>query len=822
MSFKLRKPKQEQWDQAEELGKLRIEVPHWAVEVNLFNSLLQPVAQADRVKSDSQSRSGFSMESLLAPGAYQVQMSLEGKTESEWVLIDEGKVTEISPKAWANLKFTSASPLNDTGNFNRTHTAKAVELSRATTWHYKSGGNSRLFLFVRTLDPKAYGETFSDGLALLDEKGQVITDFSEGIEKDKKHGWMGFNADLPSGGYILRRGRSGVRLRFQVFYLCDGWATHVFLNARSYPTLNDWSLNTARRGTGFQPNSETVLAAEVIIDNLRHNSNGLFLLRNEKIKESIDILLDEKIGNPCLGILAAHAIMSLREEVIKLQSQAERLKSQAASEDESLPEQSEAFQQARDYFHILEDKVIPFLKRTIGDHPEVRALCLSNDSPASRPFDFPPSLLASLQLVQAHSLRFTDTITPDSLTDCVSDNLVINGPWTAWRHLDRPPKPSASPQNRGLAIKKMDEAGFPVSAVLSQTVAPRTPVYHLAGTEAQLAQESATETVLKDAPMIQKAKEVVLDYAKNFKMEELPSVINLNSEKTINDILARVTPEEVSLKCGIPLSRTEDGLKSLHSKVAAGPQSDEATDAPSAESSSITVQQAILEYALSKTQSETTEKPRAVSKYTIREIVHKIQSEADRISVVASSMKSSDASIDTIARDLYSAAQSLLKHADFALITDESGKIHYSNGAFSILISPRYDDRATMTKKEVVERRSAKCREWEQILEGKQSGLSEIENPYETWDWRSWKLSRTEMKDEAASRSTFHLNLLRLIGSSPLNDESLQEFDSLAGRITLYVPLLVYGSEESKKEYEEKINTIIVQIQTKLNEIKGA
>src|SRR6185369_7199304 len=209
----------------------------------------------------------------------------EGKTDSEWMPVNEGKVTLVSPKAWTGLKFTSASPLNDIDNFNKTHTEKAVEASRKITWT-TSQGNSRLFLFVRTLDPKTYGDTFSDGLQLLDTAGQLVTDFSGNIEKNKKQGWMAFNADLPSGGYILRRGRSGVHLRHQVFYLCEGWETQIFLNSRGFPSLSTWSLNMARIGLGFHPYNEAISAAEVITDNLRYRPNSLFLLQSEKIRES--------------------------------------------------------------------------------------------------------------------------------------------------------------------------------------------------------------------------------------------------------------------------------------------------------------------------------------------------------------------------------------------------------------------------------------------------------------------------------------------------------------------------------------------------------
>jgi PAS domain-containing protein len=836
MYFKFRKTSQKEQIANPKSGTLKIEVPHWAAEVRVYNSLLQPVAEVGKIKPDGQTKSGYSLEAILEPGIYQVQTSLEGETESEWIPVNSRKVTVVSPKAWEKLRFTSASPLRDIDNFNKTHTAKASELSRKITWRRKSGevANSRLFLFVRTLDPKTYGETFSDGLQLLDATGEVVTDFSEDIKINKKQGWMAFNADLPSGGYILRRGRSGVRLRYQVFYLCEGWETQVFLKSRNFPSLSTWSLNMALKGNGFRPENEAVLAAEAITDNLRYGSSSLFLLQNEKIKQSIDVLLDEKMENPWLGVLAAHAILRLREQTQSLRSQVGNIRSRKSSEDNYLPEQlEEQILQAEGYFAVFEHKVKPFLHRAIGEHPDVRALMLSDDFAAGKPFDFPPCLLAGVQRVQSHSLKFTDTIPLDGLTDCVVDSLVVNAPWTAWRHLARQPKYDLSPQAKRLQIKQSGgiTSDFSVSAVLSQAAAPRTPIYRFTDDETPPAKRrTATQTVLQDAPMIQKAKEAVIEYSENLEMSSLPGKINFNSTEEINKVLAQVTPEEVSRNFGISLSRTEESLKYLHSQTFDSLQADEPTDTSTAATnkSLVTVQQAILEYALNKfgkTESETTGgAARTLPKYTIREIVIKIQCEADRLCIAATASSSgiqqtSGISIDAafnFAERLYAVAETLLKYADFVLITDSRGKILYSNGAFLLLVSPKSSDRAKATEREITEARLTKQKEWEKILEAVQIGLSDVENSSEPEGWRKWKLSRTEIEDQAGSRSISYLNLLRLVEFPPLDEEILCEIDSAAANLSFYAPLLIYGSAENKEENEKNLRKTIEWLEAKV------
>lgn len=823
MYYKFRNPSQTEQSSEGNRGVLKVEVPHWAAEVRIFNCLLQPETEIGKIKSDARTKSGYSLEAVLEPGAYQVQTSLEGKSESEWIPVAEGKITQVSPKAWENLKFTSAAPINDIDNSNKTHSDKAAELSRQSTWQYQNGGNSRLFLFVRTLDPKIYGETFSDGLEIWNANGEVVTDFSDSIKKDRRQGWMAFNADLPSGGYILRRGRSGVRLRYQVFYLCDGWETQIFLKARRFPSLSTWSVNMARRGNGFRSNSEAILAAEVITDNLRYSSNSFLLLQNEKIKEAIDILLDEKMENPWLGILAAHAIMRLQEQTENLQLQMENLNSRKKSDSISDSKQIEKeIFEGQQYVKILENKVKPFINRVIGDHPDVRALLLSNNSMAEQPFDFPPSLLTGLLRVQTHSLKFADTIPLDSLTDYVIDDLVSNAPWTAWRQLSQQPKQTLISQNHRRQIKQSLFKDFSVSSVLSQTAVSRTPVYHLAesGGVAQK-QKSSTETVLRDAPMIQKAKEIVIDYAKNFEMGGLPEKINLNSAEEIHKVLAQVTPEEISQNFGIPLSRTEESLKFLHSQNDAS-WSDVPEKISQTGKSLVTVQHAILEYALSKfgkSESETTGAGRTQAKYTIREIVNKINSEADRLFVAANNnavRQSLEISFDNsfnFAERLYATAEILLKHADFVLITDEHGKILYSNGAFLLYISPKSAARAKADEQEINDLRLSKQRSWELILNSTQYGLSEVENPHEPEDWRNWKLSRTEIEDQATNRSVSYLNLLRLVGFPPLNEEILQAIDSTTANLTFYAPLLIYSSEDTREVNEEKLRETIEHLE---------
>jgi len=822
MFYKFHKmPSAEQTLASSESGMLKIEVPHWAAEVIIFNSLLEPVTNVGKVKRDAKSKRGYSTKTLLKPGIYQVQASLEGKAVSEWIPVNKGKTTLVSPKAWENLKFTAASPLRDIDNFNKKHTDKAVELSKKITWQSTTGAKSRLFLFVRTLDPEKYGNSFFEGLALFNEKGQLITDFSEGVEIDKKQGWMGFTADLPSGGYILRRGRSGVLLRHQVFYLCDDWETHIFLRAQRFSSLSTWSLNMARRGRGFEPDSKTAQVSEAIVDSLRYGTNNLLLLQNETIEESIDILLNEKIGNPWLGILSAHMISRLYKKINELETN---------SQSNSLVKEGNS--QNLEYLEILEKKVKPFLQNNIGNHPDVRALMLNDNSESGKIFHFPPSLMESLRLVQNHSLTSVETIPLDCLTDCVIDSLVINSPWTAWRYLASEPRyegqqTDASSElfskRKNSSRKKNVPTEISVSSVLSQITTSRTPVYHQAERQTSDIKQPSVQTILQDAPMIQEAQKVVLNYAATNKMASLPEKINFNSAHRISDALGQINPEDVSKTFGIPLARIEESLKSLNLQ-AGNLQSDEPTENIKQEKNLFSAQQAILECALGKSEQnagDVKDKDAFLPRYVIREAVSQIQSEADRLgaAVFSSEVRKLQISTDmvmTFAEELYELAENLLKHADFILITNENGKVVYNNSTFLLLSLPKSIERVKMSEEELTDYRLAKQEEWENVLLQTQIGLSNITNLHEPDGWQNWTLSQTKIEDEAANGLIYNLNLFRLEGVPPLKDKVLQEISSTVETLVFYVPLLIYGSSENRSEYEENVWKTIRQLESRI------
>src|SRR4051812_36693951 len=430
-------------------GLLRIGVPHWTAEVHVFDNLFCPVAGVGKIREEPRTADRYVTEVALSPGIYEVEVTLEGKTRSELFSVRPGKTTFVPSDTWKDLKLRSVAPLADTDTGRKAHIVNAERWSREATWKDAPGGKSRLFLFVRTIAPEPHG-LFAAGLSLLDADGGPLTDFSHSARTNPRAGWMAFNADLPPGPYILRRGGGGGRVRPQLLYLFAGWGTPAFVAARHRASPRTPSMNMAPRGTGFRSKDEASFAADLILEGLAHGGSGRRTVNSEKM----EVLLRDSSKNPWLGILAAYGLQRSLEE--------------RAGEEQDVPRGEVA--------DLLADVLAALT--VIEDHPDVRALRLANDAVA--PFWYPPLLRAGLKRVQRHATRFAETIPLGSLTDCVLDHLLTNSPWTAWRYLDRlphgPETVSTVKPSKRLVVRAQAEAPPPLFAVAAlHSTQPKAP-----------------------------------------------------------------------------------------------------------------------------------------------------------------------------------------------------------------------------------------------------------------------------------------------------------------------------------------------------------
>jgi hypothetical protein len=788
------------------LGQLRIEVPHWSAEVRVVDNLFRPVALPP-MQADATSSGVYATEVSVPGGVYDVEVRMGERVAQHSLVVRPGKRPAVfSPEQWSNLGMAAAAPVAGTETAPQPHLEAAEHWSRTPTWQGAASGPSRLFLFVRTLEPERY-PTFADGLTLREPSlSTAIVDLKSGAEKDAKAGWWAFTADLAPGYFVLSRatGADGVPGREQPIYLMPQWETQIFIPAQEHPSLRNLTLSLARFGQGFRRDDEAALAIEAVFDVLQRGSGA----RRVVTKEHLATLIEGEHENPWLGVLAAYALAQSLE---------------AGALWRERPEQRES---PRQLFAELRE----YLVRTIGDHPDVAALALPDagelaaDVPAGghatpRSFPNPPLLRAAVQRVQHYATHDAGAIPAGSLTERVLRRLVTNSPWTAWRPFDgQADRPRSS--KRGTTRRR--GAGYrPVieSQVFLQSASPRAPIFRFeppaetAG-EDEAPQRSTAQTV-RDAELIHIWQSLV-DGVKS--PVDLPDEISLDQKHKLGALLSHATAEDVSNTCGIPLGETERGFASLRASSAlpsATGDSPPAARGTGASPDAAAVQQTILGYALVQSQSGSTAwatvprgtdlrdtaagtpAPGAVSPFTIEEAVRALRSAALEME------KAANRPIDATpaAGRLRALGDDLLRCATLIAITGPPGQIELANGALLAFLT------GAENQEDDAERRTA----LEAALRGNPVGQSTITDLQEPG--RSWSLRRTVVRDGPSGPIHSYINVLQLVGAGAITQQTLDAIKPSMARLALSASLYAYGSADECAKHLRKVDDAAAEIE---------
>jgi hypothetical protein len=830
MLFVASTPKSKQLAQ----GTLVVEVPHWAAAVRIYDNCFRSLSVSE-IEEDPKSSGLYISETKLPQGIYRVEINLEGKTSQQLVSVTSDKVSRITRASWTELKIDSAAPLEGTTTTHGRHMNAAANWSRNLTWKDGPGGASRLFLFVSTPEPKRY-KRFAEGLRLLDADGKLVTDFSSGVEKNKQGGWMAFCADLHPGFYMLRRGRPGIRVRYQPLFLCAKWQTQVFLKARTSPSLRTLTFNMAEYKKGFAPEDETAMAAEAVLESMRYGTGGKRLVTEGKL----NTLLRGKFNNPWLGILAAYALLS--EEEIAPTATTRAVKKSNAD---------------------LLQQVMSFLS-TIKDHPDVRALQLKEKKKAE-PFPYPPLLYAGLKLVQRHATQFAETIPLGSLTDRILDELVVNSPWTAWKEIEADEASEREVmkirQRRRATLVSAEPPVSTAAAAVLHSVAPKAPVFQLFDAGAQqgtLPSEASSDVgtirtasataALNSAQLINVAQGLT----RNNDLDALLETVPLGPTRTLNVLLNQLDAKDVSASSGLPLSRVKNALEELieSSQTLTAPPT--AADAEKPPLSS--VQQFILEYALKLSANldpqtglepvakgdkkrdsagkheggnaqadaspvnESASKSEATPSISIEECAFKIRSEADRILLKyegegAGQVKDGEEQAQHLAERLRRVVARLLERAAFTAITDTEGRILSVNGAFDALLGPFGSIKDKTAQARV---RQENQRVWEVALAGAPLGSSMLINPVAepaiSPGLKNLLLRRTAMEDDTKTVHAY-LNALRSADLPGVKPATLQRIDELLPDLSLYASFFAYDTTQRLKEHAQRLEELAAQLE---------
>lgn len=820
---------------------LNIEVPHWAATIRLYNNRHELVWECSSLEQTSESPEIYVAEATLPPGIYDVETTLEGRTERKTVSLRADRPKQIGWEEWKSLKLASIAPRGSTVTSSETHTAAAEEWSRNVTWATAEGGNSRLFLFVRTGRPERH-KSFADGLYLLNGAGETLTDFSDSCETDGEAGWMAFNAALPAGGYVLKRERPDSASHYVAFYLCAGWETQLFLPARSAASLRSMTVNLARSGAGFRANDREAIAAETVLDSLRLGLRGKHLVASEMLTT----LMRGKLENPWLGILAAHLL---------LRSGASDPLVESTTEDPE-PQLSELFQEVLGKLSGFDG---------LSDLPDLRALQLQANEPAPNPFAHPPLLQVGIQRVQNHSVRFAETIPYRSLTDSVWDNLLADSVWTAWRNLDRLPnvwndQPATKPVSnlRSRIAAQIETSNFSATDLI-QAVTAKAPVFRLT---LSLEDESIPKSTAKAQPsamnslaevaLVQK----VIEITSMAGSSDLSDVITLNVSKVLDDLLNSIVPEEVSKRMDLPLSRLKHGLQSLRT-IGAKLVNTNDTDGEFLTDLTATGR-AVLPYALTKaatpSREATSRSPadtsasedagiamdlsdatESVAPLTIEECVNKVLSEAAGLAAKAKQNQLASECAEraiSMAHRLEEVANNLLKYAEFIVVTDIDRKMLYANGAFTMLfaqpqglsLKPLVGEQTG--KDNTVKNRSECAEAWITLFEAAPLGTSSVSSPLPGMLFDDWSLRRSVINDELTNNPRAFLNILRGQTVPPSSSSIIRKVSKRLPALSLYSASFGAddtGSSERNISNASRLEDLVTELeQIVSNPMKGS
>lgn len=785
-------------------GTLIVELPHWTAELSVFDSRDRKIPDTGSVTEHPPGSGSYQAEIILPKGVYQVQASLEDENETQFVLVHAATTATVKRDSWKTLVLKSAAPLASISISDKTQIKHAEEKSLKSTWKDHPNGDSRLFLFLRTEAPEKF-PAFHQGLKLLNENGELVTDFSQGVKKKTRDGWMAFNAKLPSGYYVLRRGREGVRVRQQAIYLCGNWETHVFLLARdNFPSLSTMAMDMSRLGNGFRSDDAAAAVADSVLWSLRPGTGERGLVGSERLRT----LLDRKKINPWVGILASYVLL--------------RAGSEEGSESDSLLR------------HVLS-----YLNEVIPDHPDVQALHLKEDQPADSPFWNPPLLRAGLERVQAHATHFADTIPLDSLCDVVLDNFIPNTPLTAWRHLDRKPISRQGAVTNGLQPRKTKGSAVPISSIaqsLAQSASPALPVYKLSPSRQVKAQKEQVSPALTgnasagmvgaigQAALLQQVQ--ALTATTNF--DNQPESTQVNLSGLADNLLDSINPADVSGASGIPLGRAQRGLEGLRqrqeSTEAAKPSPVSRRNALSAD------EQTVIHYAIQQQKinlvADDVPDTSAIAesdvtmtepRITIEELAFGLQTEADRLLLrrePAAERKIASA----LAKRLRRLAEALLERANYIVVTAPDAHILYSNGAFLMLISPAEASREERQKagksstSRVAKQRNKNQRLWEKAIRKIEPGDKTIQDPQMGASGPTWVFKRTAIEDEGGNERaglyTFHRKGVTELGWDVLNDIA-----ALMDSLSINSSMFAYSTEKDTSKYLSNLEDCITKLE---------
>ena len=334
----------------------------------------------------------------VKPGIYKVRFRSGASQHDKLVEVSSpGEHVDVEGPP---VLFRTAAPIYETLTTHEYQSGPAEAISKGDT-HCVIGSGGELFLFIREEDEE---KNFSlSGLTVHSLDGTELANIEEG-ELNIQSRWSALSIRVDPGTYSVRVPSGGIGV-YEIFVtVSHGWQTQVFMVMDEFwherkpfraPSLRSASVLMSHLGHGFDPYSRNVRLAELARQALEQGRN---VISSQLMNE----LLSEKFGNPILGIIAAHLIVSRRRPNL-------------------------------DTLRIVIDNLFNML----GEHPDVLALSIAMKSRYETyhfdSIDNPPLLRKSWDLVTKASRQRANLVQLDSPFARIANEVVTGGPWLIHR-----------------------------------------------------------------------------------------------------------------------------------------------------------------------------------------------------------------------------------------------------------------------------------------------------------------------------------------------------------------------------------------------------
>jgi hypothetical protein len=357
-------------------------------EISILDGSMNTVAQ---------SVGGLTKE--LSPGLYKVRVRNGPAVEEELVSLDKDRSIDVkTPPIFSPI------PLEGTTRTHEYHMTRAANASRNPGVFLGQG--SGLFVFCREWSANGTGTSLNPamGLSITDDRGNLLSDLGQTADVDTSGdasaAWCAITAP---GAYRLRLTSPNGAITERALFASPNCQTQIFILLAPPKSPEDSAfLPDVARGAvaisptySFDPRDRRTQLGEIARYALTQRRRVL----TDELRQEI---VNEKLGDPMLGLLGAHLV--LRDD----------------------PENSDLFA-----------TVTRNLWRLLGpDHPDLRVLCLRRKTPlpeVPRALDTPPMLRASWDLAVTASLEDPNSFPESGSVAEIAERIAPTGAWLVWR-----------------------------------------------------------------------------------------------------------------------------------------------------------------------------------------------------------------------------------------------------------------------------------------------------------------------------------------------------------------------------------------------------